>query len=495
VTSTDSQVRRLREEMTKHGNVSRAALRAGMDRKTARGYIERGRLPSETKPTRTWRTREDPFESDWPEIAELIRGAPDLNATVILEHLCDRHPDRYEPGQVRTLQRRLKVWRAQEGPEKEVFFPQQHHPGEALQGDFTWCSDLEITIAGEPFPHGLWHEVLPYSNWEWATIGLSESLETLRRGVQATVFRLGRVPRFHQTDQSSAATHELGTGKRGFNVAYQELMDHLGMAPRTIAVGACEQNGDIEAANGAFKRRLNQELLLRGSRDFECVEDHERLLTDLLERCNRRRQKKLDEELQVMSRLSARRLPEFTEIEARVTSHGTLRAKNNGYSVPSQLIGEKVRVRIFARTIEVHHGQKKILEAPRLVGEGKHRIEYRHVIHSLVRKPGAFERYRYRDDLFPSSVFRQAYERLHQRMENRKADLHYLRILKLAADTQESEVQAAIEELMLAHELPTVDAVRQRVAPIETEVPDIDVGAVNLVAYDTLLSSELEVAS
>jgi len=220
-----------------------AAARAGMDEKTARKYRDLGKLPSELGNPRTWRTREDPFEEEWPYIRGMLEDAPDLEAAALFEHLQDRRPGEYQDGQVRTLQRRLRRWRAQEGPPKELFFPQAHRPGEAMQTDFTWATELGVTIGGEPFPHMFCHPVLPYSNWEWVTVCHSESMAALRRGVQAALFELERVPLFHQTDNSTAATHDLRTGKRGFNQEYLDLVSHFGMTPRTTAVGEKEQNG------------------------------------------------------------------------------------------------------------------------------------------------------------------------------------------------------------------------------------------------------------
>lgn len=276
MTVSDAQVRRLMEEKTKSGKVGMAAMRAGMDRKTASKYLGAGKLPSELKASRDWRTRADPFAEDWPALKALLVDAPELEAKTLFEYLLAQRPERYEPGQLRTLQRRVQEWRAKEGPEREVFFAQEHRPGEAMQTDFTHCEELAVTIAGEPFPHLLCHPVLPYSNWEWGTVCHSESLMALRRGVQAAVFKLGRVTAFHQTDHSTAATHDLAEGGRGFNEEYQRFMDHLGMKPRTIEVGKSNQNGDVEALNGAAKRRLEQHLLMRGSRDFESVEAYER---------------------------------------------------------------------------------------------------------------------------------------------------------------------------------------------------------------------------
>jgi transposase InsO family protein len=248
--------------------------------------LKLGKLPSELREPRAWRTRPDPFEGDWLEIAQRLRDAPELEAKALFEDLLERYPDRYQPGHLRTFQRRLKQWRASEGPETGVFFPQEHRPGEAFQTDFTWATKLGVKIGGEPFVHMLCHVVLPYSNWEWVTICRSESLAALRRGVQEAVFRLGRVPAYHQTDNSTAATHNLTSGKRVFNDDYVNFIRHLGMEPRTIAVGEKNQNGDVEALHGALKRRLKQHLILRASSDFQSVEEYEAWLVQIIEKAN-----------------------------------------------------------------------------------------------------------------------------------------------------------------------------------------------------------------
>ena len=211
--------------------IGQAALRAGMHRNTARKYLRSGKLPSETRKPRSWRTRRNPFEEHWPGIVAMLEEAPELEVKTIFMDLLERHPDRYHEGQLRTLQRHVKTWRAQEGPPKEVFFPQAHRPGEAAQTDFTWANELGITIGGEPYPHLLCHVVLPYSNWGFATPCRSESLPALREGVQGAFFTLGRVPKYHQTDNSSSATHSLPSGKREFNEEYVELMTHHSLYP------------------------------------------------------------------------------------------------------------------------------------------------------------------------------------------------------------------------------------------------------------------------
>ena len=487
--TTDAQVKKLRAEMSKGATIGVAAARAGMHRNTASKYGSTNRLPSEMREVRGWRTREDPFEEDWPELAEQLRAEPSLDAKTLFGELLDGKPDKYRPGQLRTLQRRVKVWRAQEGPDKELFFPQAHRPGEAAQTDFTHASELEITIGGEPFPHLLCHLTLPYSNWSWATPCQSESMAALRKGVQEALFRLGRVPQFHQTDNSTAATHNLGKGKRAFNDEYVELMRHLGMKPRTTGVGKKEQNGDIEASNGALKRYLDQRLLVRGSREFDSKDDYVQWLTDALELRNRSRRERLDEELAVMRPLSVRRLPEFSEIDLRVGSSGTIRVKSATYSVPSRLKDEKVRVRVFDDRLEIYYAQKLQLEVERVHGKKKANINYRHIIESMLRKPGAFRLYRYRDALFPTAVFRKAFELLEEASEPRRADIEYLRILKLAATTMETSVEQALKTIIDQGKVPTLALVRAITAPKGPEVPELDLPEVDLASFDALLDS------
>jgi hypothetical protein len=489
---TDAQVRKLREEVSMGRTITEAALRAGLHRNTARKYLRSGVLPSEAKKPRTWRTRENPFEEDWSGIVAMLEDAPELEVKTIFEDLLARRPDRYHDGQLRTLQRHVRAWKARQGPPKEVFFPQAHRPGEAAQTDFTWTKELGIRVAGEPYPHLLCHVALPYSNWSFATPCRSESIPALKEGIQAAFFRLGRVPKYHQTDNSSAATHDVPSGKRKFNEEYLELMNHLGMKPRTIGIGESHQNGDVEALNGALKRALRQHLLLRGSPDFESHEAYREWLAGVLDRRNRLREKRLAEELAVMRRLPAHRLPSYSVISTRVGPSSIIRARSHPYSVPSRLLGEKVEVRVFDDRLEVYHGGAFQFSTPRVRSQGGHGVQYRHVIESLVRKPGAFRQYRYFDALFPTTVFRRAFEALDEALSRWKADVEYLRVLRLAAWTVESDVEAALSEILAGGQVPRFEAVEARVAPREPEIPEVRLPEVELSSYDALLGEDVD---
>jgi hypothetical protein len=312
----------------------------------------------------------------------------------------------------------------------------------------------------------------------------------LRRGLQEALHRLGRVPEWHQTDNSTAATHDLRTGKRGFNAEYERLMDRFGMKPRTIGIGESHQNGDIEAGNGALKRRLEQHLLLRGDRDFPSVEAYETWLWEVCQQANALRSKRVIEERAAMRVLEIERMAEYRELSVRVTSNSTIRVLKNTYSVPSRLRGEQLKVRIYEMRVEVFYGGLRQFAVDRLLGRNRHRIDYRHVIWSLVKKPGAFVRYRYREDLFPTTIFRRAYDALAEGLDQRHADLEYLRVLHRAAATMQCEVEAALELLLSEKQLPRFEAVRSLVTDRSPEIPEMAPLAVDLSGYDQLLRAE-----
>ena len=363
-----------------------------------------------------------------------------------------------------------------------------------MQTDGTWLTELGVTIGGEPFKHLLIHSVLPYSNWEWGRVAQSESLAAIKLGVQSTLVKLGYVPRFHQTDNSSAATHELSaeeqeeTGeRRGYTDGYLQLLDHYGMEPRTTHLHSPHENGDIESSNGGLKRALKQHLLLRGSRDFESIEAYEAFLGQAMDKRNCARQERLAEEMAVMKPLPTASLAICGEEKVTVSKGSLIRVLRNTYSVPTSLIGHTVTIHIHEWHLEVCYGNKLMETLPRLVGRHKHHVNYRHLIDTLLRKPGGFRNYRYRDDLFPSLVFRQAWEQLGQWYAPRKADLTYLRVLRLAARTLESDVAGTLELFLMAQE-PWNESDVERFLELEpAPAPEITRGEVTLDVYDQLL--------
>ncbi len=489
---TEQQIRKLLMEHTKNGQIGMAAMKAGMNRKTAAKYVNNGQPSMNEEVTRGWRTRGDPFQGYWDEAETLLKATPELEGRALFDWLNEKYPDVFHAGQLRTFQRRVKQWRAQRGPEKEVYFSQDHRPGVRMSTDFTCMNKLAITIRREPFDHLVCHSVLSYSNWEWVTICQSESFLALRKGVQAALLRLGHLPVEHWTDHTTAATHELGakeSARRGFNKSYREMMAHFGVTPRTIGPSKPNENGDVESENGIFKRRVEQHLLLRGSRDFENHEAYRALLEEVAHKANRLKQKRLKEELAVMRPMKVALMPEFVEEEAWVSRGSTIQSSKKVYSVPSRLIGETVRVRRYDEIVEVYYGGQLQAVMPRVPESKKHFINYRHIIEWLVRKPGAFAQYRFREDLFPSVTFRRAYDQLCKSCSPRIADQEYLRILRQAARTMESEVERVLTELEQRGLVPRWHFVQEFWPTASESVPELQPLTVTLREYDALLQA------
>jgi hypothetical protein len=488
---TDQQVRRLMKLTSKEKRLSVAAAKAGMDEKTARKYRRLCKLPSAIKAEHTWRTRPDPFADVWKELEQKLALNPGLEAKTLFCDLQRRYPGRYADGQLRTFQRRVKLWRAEHGPAREVFFAQVHKPGELCQSDFTHVSKLGVTIQGLPFDHLIYHFVLPYSNWETGTICFSESFESLSEGLQSALWELGGVPLAHRTDRLTPAVQKTDHPDE-FTRRYEALLSHYHLAGRKIQPASPHENGDVEQRHYRFKRALDQALMLRGSRDFAARDGYAVFLHRLFDQLNSGRRARWAEELKVLQRLPAGRLEACKRLDVRVGQGSTIRVNHNTYSVDSRLIGEKVQVRLYVEHLEVWYGQRRLETIPRLRGEGKHHIQYRHVIDWLVRKPGAFANYRYRDDLFPSSRFRMAWDALRRQHAEPRAAREYLRILQCAARVSESAVEQALGQLINHGRMISEQAVSS-VLQSETCPPraaDVIIAGVDLSAYDQILDGQ-----
>ena len=465
-----------------------AAAKAGMDPKTARKYLGQNQLPSESGKERAWRTREDPFGKIWDQVRLQIEENPGLEAKTLLEWLQREHPGRYSDGQIRTLQRRIKVWRATEGPAQEVYFGQQHKPGKLCASDFTHMTELGITIQGQSFVHLVYHFVLTYSNWEAGTICYSESLESLSAGWQNAIWELGAVPAEHRTDSLSSAVNNMSNLEE-FNQRYEAVMRYYGVKPQHTNPVSPHENGDVEQSHHRFKKAVEQALLLRGSRDFADEAEYAQFLKNLMAQRNAGRRQRLVEELAVMRELPARRMESAKRERVKVDTGSLIHVDRNAYSVNSRLIGEKVEARLYLDHVEVWYGQRKVEDLPRLRGRSKHRVDYRHIIEWLVRKPGAFENYRYKEDLFPTSRFRMAYDALQETAPGQAAK-EYLKILKLSAAEGETAVDAALRELLnrQAEAAITAESIGEVLRRLDTIPPVtvVEVAAVDLASFDEL---------
>jgi len=486
----DHQVKILRRSLSRGEPLYRAAAKSGMSIKTARKYRRSDLLPSEAAKPHQWRTRKDPFSAVWGEVRVLLEINAGLQAKTIFEELKRRHPGEFQDGQLRTLQRLVKRWGAIEGPAKEVFFPQRHDPARLCQSDFTHMTALGITIRGEPLAHLVYHFVLTYSNWETGYICYSESFESLSDGLQRALWELGGVPHCHRSDRLSAAVHNMGSSCGEFTTRYQALLSHYGLQGERIQGGKANENGDVEQRHHRFKTAVDQALMLRGSRDFESVEGYAAFLRELFGELNAGRTERFQEEQALLGPLPSNRLDTAKVVEARVTRWSTVTLEKRLYSVHSRLIGETVTARILVDTIELSLGRTLVDRFPRLRGDQTERINYRHIIDWLVRKPGAFERYLYREALFPTSYFRMAYDQLVYISPGR-AVKEYLRILQLAARESQDKVNALLRELLTQERTISAADIGARLSlgADPPPVTDVHITPIRLDVYDELLTS------
>lgn len=488
---TDQQVRRLFAMRNKYEHLYQAADAAGISSKTAGKYLKNGKLPSQCKVEHTWSTRKDPFADDWAFIERILKDTEAaLEAKTIFEHLQYAFPGKYHEGQIRTLQRRIKAWKALYGPAREIFFSQHYYPGQWACSDFTSMNQLNITIDQQPFEHIFYHFVLCYSNWQAGKICYSESFESLSLGIQDALWKLGGVPFFHRTDNLTSAVHKVGHPDT-FTDKYRGLCKHYGFESSKTNTASPHENGDVEKSNDLFKKAVDQSLIIRGSRDFDNIEEYAKFLQKIIDRMNANRHKRFAEEIEVLKSLPNLRYDDYETRTCKVGSGGTIRLLHNTYSVHSRLAGETLKVRLYADNLEIWYAQRHIDTLPRLRGENGHYINYRHIIDRLVRKPGAFENYCYKDDLFPTSLFRIAYDILRDTCTIRQASKTYLKILELAAKEGESLVNEALRLLINLEQDICFEKVKKFIASRQKppEPTAVHVEQVDINYYDILLTS------
>jgi transposase InsO family protein len=472
-----------------------AAAKAGVSERSARRIESLESLPSQ-RPPRRWRTRLDPLADVWEaELLPLLQTSPHLSAVTLLEELQRRHPGDYGPSTLRTLQRRLRQWRATHGCERNVFFAQDHPPGRQGLSDFTDAGDLGVTIAGMPFPHRLYQYALAHSGWRSAdVVEGGESFQALSAGLQRALWRLGGAPEEHRTDSLSAAFKNLSDiERREWTSRYAALCAHYGMRPSRNNPGESHENGSIESRHGSLKTALRQALLLRGSSDFDDRPAYEAFIEIVVQRMNARIEKRLVVERVALRPLPARRTAEFDELPARVSKYGIFTVKGEQYSAPSRLIGHRLSVRAYADRVECFLSGQCVFECPRAVRRSGQRharqIDYRHLVENLKRKPGAFAHWVFRDDVFPRTIYRQTWENLSAQLPERQACKTIIGLLALAADGHEATLALELERLHACNELPDLEMLTQQLAPRQSTIPCVVVTLPALTAYDALLEA------
>ncbi len=480
--------------MSYRQNYNTAVSAAKTSFSTATGYrIENDpRLPSQKKAPRG-RRRPDPLAEIWDaEAVPILKAAPGMRAIAVFDEIRRRHPG-LNPNIRRTLERRMRTWRAVAGPEQDVIFRQEHEPGRLGLSDFTDMGELGITIAGVALGHRLYHFRLAFSGFEHVHVVLGgESFVALAEGLQNALWALGGVPREHRSDSLSAAYRNLDkAAQEDLTQRYDGLMQHYGITPTRNNPGVAHENGSIESPHGHLKRALQDALLLRGSTDFDDLDTYRRFIDEIVGRRNAHNRKRIEVERPSLAPLPKRRTADYEEKIVTVTSSGGFILRRVFYTAPSRLIGHRLRVRLYDDRLECFLGSTPMMTLSRgrpvSGNKGGHVVDYRHVIHALRKKPMALNNLVYRDQLFPRAAYRKAFEALRASDGEKLSCKVTVELLALAHDRGcEAELAEAIDTDLDAGRLPNLIALRNRFGPSPASLPAVGVNLTPLHAYDEL---------
>ena len=481
-----------------------AAAKASFSASTGYRFEQDRRLPSRKTTVRD-RRRPDPLADIFDaEVVPMLKAAPGLRAVAIFEEMQRRHPD-LASGVRRTLERRIRSWRALYGAEQEVIFRQVHEPGGMALSDFTEMGDLglhDVTIMGEPLDHRLYHFRLAYSGFAHVHVVLGgESYVALAEGLQNALWALGGAPREHRSDSLSAAFRNLDTDAReDLTRRYDALCAHYGMEPTRNNRGIAHENGAIESPHGHLKKAVVDALLMRGTSDFADLLAYRRFIDEIVSRKNARITKRIEAERLALKPLPGGRSCDYEETIVTVTSSSGFTLKKVFYTVPSRLIGHRLRVRLHDDRLDLFIGGTPLmtLDRGRAEPSGKHGhvVDYHHVIHALRRKPRALLNLVYRAQLFPRDAYRQTFDRLLERMAERPACQLMVDLLSLAHDRGcEADLAERLSADLDAGHLPDLVALRGRFAPNPATLPEVVVHLIPLSAYEALMDTEIGAAA
>ena len=479
-----------------HGSAI-AAAKASISTTTAYRYEQTHQLPSSQKKARG-RRRPDPLIDFFDaEVVPMLKAAPALRVVAIFEEMQRRHPT-LSSGARRTLERRIRSWRALYGADQEVIFRQVHEPGRMGLSDFTDMTELGVTVAGIRLEHRLYHFRLAYSGFEHGHVILGgESYVALAEGLQNALWTLGGAPLEHRSDSLSAAFRNLDQDAReDLTQRYDALCAHYGMQPTRNNRGVAHENGAIESVHGHLKKAVKDALLLRGTADFNDLAGYRRFIDEITSRKNGHHAKRIAAERPALQPLPGQRTCDYEDTVVTVTSSGGFTLRKVFYTVPSRLIGYRLRVRLHDDRLDVFIGATLLMTLARgraaPNGNHGHVVDYRHVIHALRRKPMALLNLVYRDQLFPRDAYRLTFDRLLDKLPEKSACRLMVELLALAHERGcEAELANLLSDDLAAAQLPDLAALRARFAPDPAALPEVVVHLTPLIAYEALLGADL----
>jgi hypothetical protein len=425
-----------------------SAAKAGISRRTASRIDNSSHRPQRGRP-RDWKTRADPLDGHWEaELLPMLEREPRLAPITLFEALQELHPGAYDD-KLRTVERRVKDWKAQHGKPKEVMFKIQHEPGVLGLSDFTHLKGVTVTVKGQPFGHILYHYRLAFSGWQYVqVIQGGESFVGLSQGLQNALFACGGVPQQHRTDSLSAAYRNTGGRNPQLTQMYAAICDHYRMQPTRNNPGVAHENGSVESSHGYFKRRLCQALYRRGSFDFESAAHYQGFIEAVIAKLNAKCAQKFELERSTLQSLPHYRTADYEILSSRVSVHSTVSVRCILYSVPSRLIGSRLTLHLYHDRIVGFVGTTEVIELPRIHVHGSATIRrarcinYRHVVESLRRKPRAFLHCQWQADLLPDADWRSLWSEMKRDTDPDTAARWMVEALYIAA-TQDREVDVA----------------------------------------------------
>jgi hypothetical protein len=419
------------------------AAKSGFSERSARTINQGKHHTQRPYSPRQYKTRVSSLDDVWNSVlVPMLNDNPELQPKTLMIYLQRTYLDDdgspiYTDSHLRTLQRKVSEWKALHGSSKDVIFPQKHYPGIQALSDFTSMSSIDISINNEPLLHMLYHFRLVYSKYSYIKVILSgESFQALSEGLQEALYDIGGSPKEHRTDSLSAAyKNDRHIAKDDLTENYKELCSYYNMIPTRNNKGVSHENGSVESSHGHIKNRIKQELLLRGSSNFDTLDEYEQWLYAIVQSSNKRNAKDFKVEQQYLQRLPLNKGVDYEIKSVKVSNNSMINAKHMYYSVPSRLVGYTVTLHISQKMIIGYIGSNQAFKLERkYISECNNRyiIDYKHVIHALVRKPKAFRSCKYRDSLLPNYDFKQIWLHLNQKYDSDSADRIILRLLKLS---------------------------------------------------------------
>lgn len=475
-----------------------AAAKSGFSKRTARRIDHN---EHQIKRSHDWVTRNNPFEEVWDnEIVPLLEQGV-YQATFLLQVLQKNHPDKYPDTMLRTLQRKIKEWKALNGPNKEVMFRQVHAPGDLGISDFTHPDTIEVTVCREPLVHIFYHFRLVYSGFNYVQVfeGSGEPYEAFAQGLQEALFFLGGSPKTHRTDSLSASFKNMDKNAcDDLTDRYRAFAEHFNMNATRINPGESHENGAVESSHGHIKRRIFQSLIVRGSNDFTSLEEYREFVREVVKQHNRYNCKNLEAEKATLQQLPSTKAVDYKEAVAVVSSTSTINVKRVTYSVPSRLIGERLHIRIYSDKLECYLSNKHVITLIRarnsVKGKRDQVIDYRHLIGSLVKKPGAFRGSQLRNALLPNDNYRYIWEHVDRTMNDKDACRFIVGLLQLAATRNcEAELSQAVIALIENGQQLKLSELQDRFNKLNSAVPVIHTPQHPIAIYNQFIPNYQEV--